>query len=242
VFAARDAVGIEKAYVEPDRGIERANLVDAKPDKLVIEDFRVGVGCEVAVALASVRNRPADAVDELFDGVFSLACRNVTVEVLAGDDLGCQLAPAYGDFKVILLEDDLAGVAGNLCGAGFPLKLVEGVGARCGKTLFNLQAAMMLGRTRNGCPLCLGGFEWVLRAECLGHFNASMRKTSYTTDSKGGQNNTIYSVMPVKNNIGKLTRFREGVKGKLTIFSSIFYALFISLYYFTIYGAKIFFK
>ena len=137
-------------------------------------------------------------MDELLDGVFALAGRNVAVEVLAGDDLGRQLAPVGGDFDVVLLEDGLAGVAGNLGGAGFPLKLVEGVSARGGKTLFNLQAAMMFGRTRNGCPLRLGGFERVLRAECLGHFSASMRKTSYTTDSKGGQNNTIYSVTPAK--------------------------------------------
>ena len=51
-------------------------------------------------------------------------------------------------------------------------------------------------------------------------------------------NNTIYSVSPVKSNIGRLTGFREGVKGELTIFSSIFCGIFISYCYFTSYGVK----
>ena len=123
VFA--DAVLVVEADVEPDGGVEGAELVDAEPSQFVIEHFAVGFG-EITVGDAPVGDGAGDAVDELADGEFAFGGFLFAVEVFGDDDFGGELGPGLGDFDVFLLEDDFAGVIGDFGGAAVPFELVEG--------------------------------------------------------------------------------------------------------------------
>src|SRR6185369_10392529 len=54
-----------------------------------------------------------------------VAVGDVAVEVFGDGDLGGESAPGLGHLDVLLLEDRLAGVVGDLSGALVPLDLVK---------------------------------------------------------------------------------------------------------------------
>lgn len=93
ILAAFDTVNVKKTHIKPHRRIERSVLIHAKPAKLVIKGVVILLGCKITVAFTPVGNCFADPVNKLFYRMLSLACLNITVEILAGDNLGGQLAP-----------------------------------------------------------------------------------------------------------------------------------------------------
>src|SRR3989338_7860446 len=88
--------------------------------ELGLERLGVGLGVEVALAAAPGADRTDDAADELPDAALALGGAEGAAEVLRGDDVGGGLRPELGDLDVLLLEDDLALLARNDRGAGFP--------------------------------------------------------------------------------------------------------------------------
>lgn len=74
-----------------------------------------------------VGDRFADAVNELLYGVFSLTRFDIAIEIFAGNDLCCQLAPGYRQLDIVLLKDCLATIIGDHSFPYLPLDLVEGM-------------------------------------------------------------------------------------------------------------------
>ena len=64
-------------------------------------------------------------MNELLYGELALAGLDVAIEILADNDLSCQLAPEGGHLYIVLLKDNLAGVAADLCLTFFPFDLVK---------------------------------------------------------------------------------------------------------------------
>ena len=65
MFAAGNAIDVEKTHIEPYRRIECTVLVHAQPGQLVIEGLGIFVSGEVAVFPAAVSYCFADTVDKL---------------------------------------------------------------------------------------------------------------------------------------------------------------------------------
>ena len=125
---AFDPVLVPEAAVEPHRAVERADLVDQHAGQFGLEALRVGGRGEVAAeGLPGVAQRVGDAADELADRLLGAALgRNPGLaEVLADRDVGGQLRPLGGNFRVVHLEDHFAVGAGDLGGPASPLDLVE---------------------------------------------------------------------------------------------------------------------
>ena len=138
-----------EADVEPDRRVERAVLVDAEPGQVVVENFRVLLRLEVAVLDAPVGDGARDAMDELAHGGLAAvlvrvgAVGDVAVEIFRDRDLRRQHAPALRHLDVLLLEDRLAGIVGDLRRALLPLDLVVGMDAGLGEGGLESQAALL---------------------------------------------------------------------------------------------------
>ena len=134
------------ADVEPDRRVEAHLLVDQEVGQLRLERGEVLVRGEVAVGLRPGRDGVDDAVDELPDAVLPLGRADVAAEVLADDDVRRELAPGGRDLDVLLLEDGLAGLAGDAGGAVLPGDLVVRVDAGAGPPALEGEAAGPLAR------------------------------------------------------------------------------------------------
>src|SRR5262249_47277393 len=126
-----DAVAVVQADVEPDGRVERAVLVQAEGGELVVEAVGVFLAGEVAVLAAPVADGAGDAVDELADAGLALGSVQLAVEILAGDDVGGELAPGLGDLAIDLLENDAAALVLDGGCALFPFELVVGADALC---------------------------------------------------------------------------------------------------------------
>src|SRR5487761_1601960 len=74
--------------------------------------------------------RVDDPIDDLADACFALGGVGTAAEILLGDDVDRQLGPRAGDLDILLLEDDLAFLAGDPGSAPLPLNQVEGMAAR----------------------------------------------------------------------------------------------------------------
>ena len=121
-----DVILVIEPDVEPDRRIECAVLIQAQPGQLIVKHFAVGLG-EIAVLDPPIRDRPANAVNELPHGGFPLRRALLAVKVLGNDHLGGQQRPRLGHFDVLLLENDFPGVVGDFRGPPLPFQLVEGI-------------------------------------------------------------------------------------------------------------------
>src|SRR6202030_1746526 len=116
--------------VEPDRAVERRLLGDQQEAQLLGPVLGILVRREV-VALDAPTGQGVDhAVDDLADAGLALGAAGGAAEVLLGDDVDGQLRPGAGDLDVLLLEDDLALLAGDRGGAPLPLHEVNGMAAR----------------------------------------------------------------------------------------------------------------
>ena len=127
-----DPVTVIQPDVEPDRRIERAVLVHAQGRQLIVEPLAILDGGEVAIGSPPVGNRPRHAVDELANRVLALplqgtavAAGHVAVEVLAGDHVGGELAPAAGNLAIRLLEDRPPTLVLDFRGPEVPLDAVK---------------------------------------------------------------------------------------------------------------------
>ncbi|MBA7686531.1 hypothetical protein ES703_94981 [subsurface metagenome] len=65
VFAAGNAINVQKAHIEPHGRIECPVLIHTQPGQLVVENLGIFVSGEVTVFSASVGNRFADTMDKL---------------------------------------------------------------------------------------------------------------------------------------------------------------------------------
>src|SRR6202049_4701883 len=117
------------ADVEPDRAVEGGVLRDQEVAELLGPVLRVFLAREVAAFASPTGQGFDDPVDQLADAGLALRGAHAAPEVLLGDDVDRELRPGAGDLDVLLLEDDLALLAGDRCCSALPLPPVEGVAA-----------------------------------------------------------------------------------------------------------------
>jgi len=119
------AVLVVEPHVEPHGRIERATLVEAQPGQLVIEHLAVFLA-KVTVPHPPVRNGPSHPVDELPHRVLALSrLLRVAIKVLRAHHLRGQDRPRAGHLDVLLPEDGLARIVGDLRRPPLPGDLVE---------------------------------------------------------------------------------------------------------------------
>ncbi len=99
-------------------------LGDEEVAQLLGPVLGVLVGGEVGAFEAPLLQCLDDAVDELADACLALWRAGAASEVLLGDDVDGQLRPRAGNLDVLLLEDELALLAGDGRGAALPLDQV----------------------------------------------------------------------------------------------------------------------
>src|SRR5439155_25947062 len=85
---------------------------------------------EAAATAAPPGDGVADSVEDLPGAGLALRAARAAPEVLVGDDVDRQLRPGAWDRDVLLLEDDLAFLAGDGGCPAFPLHQVVGMAAR----------------------------------------------------------------------------------------------------------------
>ena len=117
-----------EADVEPDRRVERGELVDEDRLQLVLERLRLVLVGEVAAVAAPRADRVDDAADHLLHGALALGARHAAAEVLLGDDVRRRLRPELRELDVLLLERR-AVLARDVRVADLPLDLVVGIAA-----------------------------------------------------------------------------------------------------------------
>src|SRR5690348_5330101 len=108
------------AHVEPYRRIERGILADEDMDEFVMENGAVFRSAEVALGQSPVANGFRDTRDELAHASLAFGSAERTMKVLAGHDVGGGHGPVFGNFYILLLEDDAALGVGDLRSAEFP--------------------------------------------------------------------------------------------------------------------------
>src|SRR5699024_11693892 len=91
-------------------GVEREDLVQERIGELVLEDFGVVIGVEVAVLLAGLGVGEDYPVDELLEAVLTLRGTDGAAEVLRGDDRRLVGGPEIRELHALLGEDHLAGL------------------------------------------------------------------------------------------------------------------------------------
>ena len=106
--------------------------------QLVIKHLALGLA-EIAVLDAPIGNRAANPVDELAHGGLPFRRALLAVKIFRNHDFGGQHRPGLGHLDVLLLEDDLAGIVGDLGGAPFPFHLVKGIYTRRTENPFQIQ-------------------------------------------------------------------------------------------------------
>jgi hypothetical protein len=108
------------AEVEPDRAVERHALRHEHVGELVGERLGVVRRREVARRVAPLADLPDHAPDQLLDAALAIRRVEVAAEILRDHDVGGELRPALGDLDVLLLEDDLTALSGDLRAAQLP--------------------------------------------------------------------------------------------------------------------------
>ena len=117
-----------EADVEPDRRVERRELVDQDRLQLVLERQRLVLVGEVAAVAAPRADGVDDAADHLLHGPLALRAGHAAAEVLLGDDVRRGLRPELGELDVLLLEGGPV-LARDVRVADLPLDLVVGIAA-----------------------------------------------------------------------------------------------------------------
>jgi hypothetical protein len=145
-----DPVLMIQPNVEPDRRIERAMLIEAKPGQLVIKNRRRIRIREITVGHPPIRDRSRDAVNELAHRSFATALvrigtvPDVAIKIFRDRDLRRQRAPAFRHFDVLLLENHFAAVIGDFRSASFPFDLIKRRHRRVAKHALKTQTAIFL--------------------------------------------------------------------------------------------------
>ena len=117
-----------EADVEPDRGVERRELVDEDRLQLGLEGLGLLLVGEVAALAAPGADRGDDAADHLLHARLAVGRAHAAAEVLLGDDVRGRLRPELRELDALLLEDRLV-LAGDERVAHLPLDLLERVAA-----------------------------------------------------------------------------------------------------------------
>jgi len=77
-----DSVLVVEAYVEPNRRVERPELIQAQPSQLVVEHLTV-LGAEIAIGDTPIGDGTGNAVDQLADRILTLpGLLGIAVEIL----------------------------------------------------------------------------------------------------------------------------------------------------------------
>ena len=121
-----DSILVIETDVEPDRRVERAMLVDAKPRQLFVKRFSIFLA-EVSVRDAPISNRPAHAMDQLPNRRFALGGVLFAVEIFGNDHLRRKDRPGLRNLNVLLFKNDLVILVGDFSGPAFPFDLIEGL-------------------------------------------------------------------------------------------------------------------
>src|SRR5207249_721129 len=89
---------------EPDRRVERGELIDEDRLQLVLERLRLVLVGEVAALPAPGADSADDAADHLLDGGLALGTRHASAEVLLRHDVRGGLRPELRKLDAALLE------------------------------------------------------------------------------------------------------------------------------------------
>ena len=116
--------------IEPDRAVERGELIDEQEAQLLLEGDRLLRVQEVTAVAAPAADRVDDATNQLLDGGLALGGVLRAVEILGDDDVDRVLRPRSRHLDIGLFEDHLAGIGGDGARACGPLDLIEGVDTR----------------------------------------------------------------------------------------------------------------
>ena len=159
-----------QAHVEPYRRVERAVLVYTKPGQFVVKNLRSFRVREITIRNSTIGNRARNPMDQLPHRSFSPAFMrigavgDVAIEIFRDRYLGRERAPVFRHFDVLLLEDHLAAVVGDLRCAPFPFDLIKGRNGSVAENALKMQAAVFLfldsvfsARNRFGGPLSEAG-------------------------------------------------------------------------------------
>src|SRR4051812_1173701 len=84
-------------------------LVQKQPGEILIEEVGFLL-VEIASLPSMLRDGVGDAVDELAQGGLASRGAQLAIEVLAGGDVAGFLAPGEGELRVLLLEEEGAGL------------------------------------------------------------------------------------------------------------------------------------
>ena len=120
------AAGFLHPYVEPDRRIEAGLLGKHEVGQFGAKVFTVFRGLEVTVLISPAGDVIDHAFDQLGHAGFTLRAAQLSVEVLAGDDIGGGLRPIRRDHHIALLEEDRAFIVADGSGARLPADIVIG--------------------------------------------------------------------------------------------------------------------
>ena len=90
-----------------------------------MKDLSAIVGREVAALNSPAQNRPGHTPNQLADALLALRRPALPMKVLGGNDIGRRHRPTLGDLDILLLEDDLSGLARNRGGPKLPLHGIE---------------------------------------------------------------------------------------------------------------------
>src|SRR6185295_17523133 len=93
-----------EADVEPDRRVERGELVDEDELELGLKALGLFLGGEVAALAAPAGDRVDDAADHLLDTRLALGRGHAAAEVLLRHDVRRRLRPELRELDVSLLE------------------------------------------------------------------------------------------------------------------------------------------
>ena len=139
-----------EADVEPDRRVERRQLVEQDVGQLGLEAVAVLDRGEVAALTTPVGDRAGHARDHLLDRALARGRVQLAAEVLLGDDVRGVLRPRLRELDVLLLERDLVAVADARV-ARLPLDLLEGVDAGLREQPLDTQRLTHARRCLEGC-------------------------------------------------------------------------------------------
>src|SRR5581483_11651253 len=141
--ARRALRALLEADVEPDRGVERGELVDEDRLQLVLERLRFALVDEVAAVAAPAADRADDAPDHLLHGELALGRCHPPAEVLLRDDVRRSLRPELRELDRLLLEGGLV-LARDEGVARLPLDLGEGVATGDREVAANPEGGVLL--------------------------------------------------------------------------------------------------
>src|SRR5262249_7192258 len=132
-----------EADVEPDRGVERGELVDEDRLQLVIERLCLVLVDEVAAFAAPRADRRDDPADHLPDRELALGRRHPSTEVLLRDDVRRGLRPELRELDPLLVERGLV-LARDEGVARLPFDLCERVAAGDREVAANPEGGVLL--------------------------------------------------------------------------------------------------